>query len=129
MHTLTVLLSLLVAPALAEDPGVTVAVEAPAAVVGQPAVVKVTLSAVEGFELNTGYTHRMTWTGAPAKVGLKQASVICQDGTEQAAGFEFEVSPKAAGEHGLKGELKYSVCQAGSCKVKTQAVTGVLGVK
>ncbi len=82
----------------------------------------VTVTPGKGWKWNKEYPASLSFAGEPSQVTLAKTSYKQLSGdfnaTEKQADIKVAVTGKAAGKETLKGELKFSVCDATTCVIE-----------
>jgi hypothetical protein len=110
-------------PPLAADEG-TIAIAAPAATVGQPAVAHVTVTPAAGYHINDRYPYKLS-LDAPDGVELVKARLARGDGTISEAALQLDVAFTArhSGDLTIGGKLDVGVCRETACLTRTTPIS------
>ena len=88
--------------------------------IAQKGVVKVVITAHQGFSLDNEHDIKVSMSSPPKEVQWGQSTLHREDGTlsEDGKQFTFEVPYRASrmGEFPVKGKVKFKVCRTGECK-------------
>ena len=89
---------------------------------GASADALVSVTPGKGWKWNKDYPASLSFPGAPTQVTLKKTSYKQLAGdfnaTEKKADIKVGLTGKTAGKETLKGELKFSVCDATTCIIE-----------
>lgn len=115
-----------------EGEGYRVKVTHLATSVGSPGHFMVVIEAKGGYKVNTKFPHKLKLAKAPSGLTLPKMVLKKKDGTftgTKTFTFKVPVQASKAGNYGVKGKLKLSVCNEETCLIKKESLKVVVTAK